>query len=143
VTKYLTADQVIAFHDVLLENFGGLAGIRDKNLLLSALDAPKAAFGGEEMYPSNFEKAAAYLFHLARNHPFNDGNKRTAYVATLAFLKANHTPIRFQIKNLEQIVIDVANGKLEKNQLAHFLKNGNLPKKKSISKRTQRAKNKT
>ena len=126
MTKYLTAEQVIAFHDILLEEFGGLSGIRDKNLLHSALDAPKASFGGKEMYPTIYEKAAAYLYHIARNHPFNDGNKRTAYVAALAFLNANHAPIKFQISNLEQIVVDVANGKLDKEKLAHFFKNGIL-----------------
>ncbi len=126
MTQYLTADQVISFHDILLENFGGLPGVRDKNLLHSALDAPKASFGGKEMYPSIHEKAAAYLYHLARNHPFNDGNKRTAYVAALAFLKANHAPIKFKISQLEQVVIDVANGKIEKEKLADFFKNGTL-----------------
>ena len=126
--KYLTADQVISFHDTLLENFGGLRGIRDKNLLYSALEAPKAAFGGQEMYPSIHKKAAAYLYHLARNHPFNDGNKRTAYVAALAFLKANHASIKFKIKYLEQIVVDVAQGKVDKEALAQFFENGILPK---------------
>jgi len=129
VTKYLTADQVIKFHDVLLKNFGGLPGIRDRNLLHSALEAPKASFSGKDMYPSNYEKAAAYLYHLARNHSFNDGNKRTAYVATLAFLEVNHVLIKFKMSHLEQIVIDVANGMINKESLAHFFKTGILPKK--------------
>ncbi|MBI5346920.1 MAG: type II toxin-antitoxin system death-on-curing family toxin [Chlamydiae bacterium] len=113
---------------MLLKSFGGLPGIRDKNLLHSALEAPKASFDGKDMYPSIYEKAAVYLYHLAKNHPFIDGNKRTAYVAALAFMKANHAPIRFSIKNLEQIVIDIADGKLGKTPLIHFFKNGILPK---------------
>jgi len=120
--KYLTADQVIKFHNELLDKFGGLQGIRDENLLHSALEAPKMSFGGEEMYPSVFEKAAAYLYHLAKNHPFYDGNKRTAYVATLAFLKVNHAPIRFPIEDLEQVVVDVADGKMDKEKLIQFFK---------------------
>lgn len=124
MTKYLTADQVMSFHDTLLENFGGLSGVRDKNLLYSALEAPKASFGGKEMYPSIYEKAAAYLYHLARNHPFNDGNKRTAYVAALAFMETNRAPIKFKISRLEQIVVDVAHGKISKEELTHFFKTG-------------------
>ena len=128
MTKYLTADQVIAFHDILLKKFGGLAGVRDANLLHSALEAPKASFGGKDMYPSIYEKAAAYLYHLAKNHPFNDGNKRTAYVTALAFLKANQASLKFKIALLEPIVVATANGKLDKEQLAGFFKTGKLPK---------------
>lgn len=128
MTKYLTADQVIELHDVLLENFGGLSGVRDKNLLYSALEAPKASFGGKEMYPSIYEKAATYLYHLARNHPFNDGNKRTAYVVALTFLRVNRIPFKFKLSQLEQVVIDVAHGKIDKEALITFFKEGKLPK---------------
>jgi death on curing protein len=128
VTKYLTADQVIIFHDILLKKFGGLPGIRDTNLLHSALESPKASFEGKEMYPSIYEKAAAYLYHLAKNHPFNDGNKRTSYVTALAFLKSNETPIKFKISDLESVVVATANGKLDKEHLTRFFKNGKLPK---------------
>jgi len=127
--KYLTANQVISFHDDLLDNFGGLPGIRDKKLLLSALHAPKASFNGQEMYPTICEKAAVYLYHIAKNHPFNDGNKRTAFVATLAFLKANHTAIKFKTTDLEQLVVDVANGNISKDRLAQFFQYGELPEK--------------
>lgn len=125
--KYLTVNQVISFHDDLVNNFGGLLGIRDKNLLISALQAPKASFDGKEMYPSIYEKAAVYLYHIAKNHPFNDGNKRTAYVAVLAFLKANHAAIKFKTMNLEQIVVEVANGSISKDKLAQFFQHGKLP----------------
>lgn len=127
--KYLTYQQVISIHDDLLKNFGGLPGIRDKNLLLSALEMPKASFGNKKMHPSIFQKAAAYLYHLVQNHPFNDGNKRTAYVVVLVFLEINHAPIKFKINNLEQIVLNVANGKLHKPQLGHFFKYGRLSQK--------------
>ena len=122
--KYLTVDQVIAFHDTLIEKFGGLSGIRDKNLLYSALSAPKASFGGKDMYSSISEKAAVYLYHIAKNHPFNDANKRTAYVTALAFLKANRSPIKFELGQLETIVVSVANGKITKEELICFFQNG-------------------
>jgi len=126
--KYLTAAQIITIHDELLEDFGGLAGIRDKNLLFSALEIPKTSFGNKKIYPSLFEKASAYLYHLIKNHPFNDGNKRTAYVAALVFLTINQAPIKFKINDLEQIVINVANGKINKEKLTHFFKFGTLSK---------------
>lgn len=75
--EFLTIEQVIELHDELLNRYGGLPGIRDKNLLFSAIDAPKVAILGQEMYSSVFDKAAAYLYHLVCNHPFNDANKRT------------------------------------------------------------------
>ena len=127
MTKYLTSNQVIEFHDELLKKFGGLPGVRDKNLLHSALDAPKAAFGGQEMYPTIYAKAAAYLYHLTRNHPFNDGNKRTAFVATIAFLQGNHAKIRFAMAALEHVVVEVAHGKVSKEKIEHFLKTGTIP----------------
>jgi len=73
-----------------------LPGVRDNNLLHSALEMPKLSFGGQEIYPTVYEKAAAYLYHIARNHPFIDGNKRTAYFVTRAFLVANNAPKLFK-----------------------------------------------
>ena len=124
MTKYLTVDQVVHLQGDLLTQFGGLPGIRDQNLLYSALEAPKMAFGGSEMYPSIFEKAAAYLYHLIKNHPFNDGNKRTAFVSTLAFLEINQVKISFKISDLEEIVVEVANGHIGKKELARFFESG-------------------
>lgn len=93
--KYLTLEEILEIHDEMLIRFGGLAGIRDANLLHSVIETPKAAMFGQEMYPSIYEKAAIYLYLITRNHPFNDGNKRTAYVVTLLFLKA--TTRKFQL----------------------------------------------
>ncbi len=70
------------------------------------------------------------MYHIAKNHPFNNGNKRTAYVAVLAFLKANHATIKVKATDLEQIVVDVANGNISKDNLAQFFQHGKLPKKK-------------
>lgn len=84
------------------------------------MQAPKISFNCKEMYPSIFEKAAVYLYHIAKNHPFNDGNKRTAYVAALAFLKVNNAPIKFKTTELEKIVVEVANGNISKEKLIQF-----------------------
>jgi len=124
--EYLTIEQVIELHDEMLKRYGGLAGIRDKNLLWSAIDAPKAAMFGQEMYPSVYEKAAAYLYHLVCNHPFNDANKRTGFAVTLVFLEVNSVKQAFQKEDLENLVIEVAKGKETKERIAKFLKYGSL-----------------
>lgn len=125
--EYVSVEQVLEIHKVMLEKFGGLQGVRDKNLLLSALESPKASFGGYDLYPSIFEKAAAYLFHLTRNHPFNDGNKRTAYFVTVLFLESNNIKSPYKKTDLEDLVVLTAEGKVSKEQLAFFLETGKMP----------------
>ena len=86
--RYLTADQVIWFHEQALR-FGGASGVRSEQLLMSALGQPEQSAFGEDAYPTVAEKAAAYGFFLAENHPFVDANKRTAAIAMLVFLDLN------------------------------------------------------
>lgn len=124
--EYLTPEQVIELHDELLERYGGLPGIRDKNLLWSAVDAPKAALFGQEMYPSIYAKASAYLYHLICNHPFNDANKRTGYTATLVFLEINEVKQIFKKEDFEALVLEAAKGKITKEEIARFLERGEL-----------------
>ncbi|MBS0621121.1 MAG: type II toxin-antitoxin system death-on-curing family toxin [Verrucomicrobia bacterium] len=137
--KYLTVDQVIYVHDHLLSQHGGLAGIRDLGLLISALEMPKSAFHGEEIHPTLFDKAAAYLFHIARNHPFNDGNKRTAAFAACLFLRINNFSLKIDQTEYELIVIATAEGLLSKPQIRTFLANASKKgKKKGLSKKRKR-----
>ena len=84
MTVYLSLDEVLAIHARSIETFGGSFGIRDSGLLDSALAMPGAAFGGEELHATLFEKASAYAFHVAKNRPFVDGNKRTALATSWA-----------------------------------------------------------
>lgn len=118
--RYLTLEQLISIHDACIVAFGGLSGIRDANLLASALEAPRTSLFGEEMHPSVYDKAAAYLYHIVQNHPFNDGNKRTGLSASLLFLNTNGIKIQFNDKDLEAIVIQVAQGQLTKSKIAYF-----------------------
>jgi death-on-curing protein len=111
-------------HDAFIEKFGGLKGIRDVNLLLSAIETPKAAMFGEDLYPTVYDKAAAYLFHIVQNHPFNDANKRTGFGATYLFLKANGIPILLADEAFENLVIEVAKGKVSKQEIARLLEHG-------------------
>jgi death-on-curing protein len=122
--KYLTLEEVIEMHDVFIEKFGGLKGIRDTNLLLSAIETPKAAMFGEDLYPTVYDKAAAYLFHIVQNHPFNDANKRTGFGTTYLFLRANRVPILLSDEAFEKLVIEVAKGKINKGEIARILEYG-------------------
>lgn len=122
--EYLTIEQVIELHDEMLKRYGGLPGIRDKNLLWSAIDAPKAAMFSQEMYPSVYEKAAAYLYHVVCNHPFNDANKRTGYAVTLVFLEVNNAKQVFKKEDLENLVVEIAKGKETKERITKFLETG-------------------
>src|SRR5436853_5525532 len=87
--QFLTLRDVLILHDLSLETFGGEAGVRDQGLLESALAQPAQSFSSQYLHQFPTEMAAAYGYHLARNHPFFDGNKRTAWLATQTFLDDN------------------------------------------------------
>lgn len=122
--KYLTLEQVLKMHDTFIEKFGGLQGIRDMNLLLSSIETPKMVIFGQDLYPTIYNKAAAYLYHIVQNHPFNDGNKRTGFGAVYLFLKANQVKILFDDESLENLVIEVAKGKKTKEEISYFFEHG-------------------
>lgn len=87
-----------------LEDHGGLPGIRDKGLLISAVEMPRASMFGEYLHKTIYDKAAAYLFHIVQNHPFNDGNKRTGALTTILFLEENGIEIIFTDIDYEEVV---------------------------------------
>jgi len=94
------------------------------NLLLSAIETPKAAMFGNDLYPTVYNKAAAYLYHIVQNHPFNDANKRTGFGAAYLFLKANDVAILFDDESFESLVIEVAQGKKTKEEISYFFEHG-------------------
>lgn len=112
MTVYLTLEQVVAVHDRALQRYGGTAGIRDAGALASALGQPAQEAFGAELYPTLTEKAAAYLFFLARNHPFVDGNKRTAYLAAATFLLMNGRQFGGTTDEAFELVLKTAQGEL-------------------------------
>lgn len=87
--RFLTVEAVEAIHQEVLAAHGGMPGLRDRALLEAAVAAPQATYGGEALIKDVIDIAAAYLYYLCRNHPFNDGNKRTALATSLVFLEAN------------------------------------------------------
>ena len=118
---HLDAEAVIAIHGEVLAAHGGSPGLRDQGLLESAVAAPQASFGGELLIQDPVEVAAAYLFYLCRNHPFVDGNKRTALAAALVFLQQNGMlkdpgmPAR-NVDGWEALVLDVAASRIDREE---------------------------
>ena len=115
---FLTIDEVLALHANQIERYGGSLGVRDVGLLQSALGVPEATFGGALLHPSLPEVAAAYLFHLVRDHPFVDGNKRTGLMAMIAFLGLNGFRLRTDPGGLGELVLGVAEGRISKAEVA-------------------------
>jgi death-on-curing protein len=120
---YLTLDEVLAIHAHQITRYGGRPWIRDRGLLESAIAMPRASFGGDELHASLHEKGAAYLFHLVKNHPFIDGNKRVGLAACLVFLRLNAVEIEATDDELVELVYGVAEGRLSKSAAAVFLAN--------------------
>ena len=113
---HLSVENVLEIHAEVVRAFGGAEGIRDRGLLESAVAAPQATFGGESPFADLVEIAAAYLFYLCRNHPFVDGNKRTAMAAAIVFLRLNEVEPVEDNEDWEALVIDVAASKLERDE---------------------------
>lgn len=119
---FLTKDQVVLIHQRMIAGFGGDPGIRDDGLLQSAVAMPAARFSGELLHKGIPAMAAAYLFHLCRNHPFVDGNKRTAIVAAEVFVRLNGRSLSATDDELEQITVGVAEGSVSKKEVIAFFR---------------------
>jgi death-on-curing protein len=119
---HLTVEIVLEIHREALERFGGLDGVREPALLESAIAAPQATSGGESLYHDVVEIAAAYLFYLCRNHPFNDGNKRAALGACLVFLKLNHVEPAPDGDWWEALTLGIASGELTRDEATRRLR---------------------
>jgi death-on-curing protein len=118
-----TVEAVKAIHREVLQAHGGSAGIRDEGLLDSAVAAPQATMMGKPMILDPVEVAAAYLFYLCRNHPFIDGNKRTALATCLVFLSENGLlkQERLDMDIWEQLVLDVAASRIDREETTRRL----------------------
>lgn len=121
IPNFLTLPEVLALHDDQNFCFGGTSGLRDVGLLESALAQPQATFGGELLHATIYEQAAAYLFHLAMNHPFLDGNKRTAFAVMDAFLRLNGYQLNLSDDQTYQLVLDVVQKIVNKEELGDRL----------------------
>lgn len=120
--KYLSVKDVLLLHNMAVDESGGSHGLRDLGLLESAVERPKASFGGQDLYPNIFLKAGALIHGLLRNHPFVDGNKRTSMFSAMTFLEINGYQFDARQKEVVNFALKVENEKLEVEEIAKWLK---------------------
>jgi death-on-curing protein len=119
--RFLGLDEVLALHVDQIERYGGKEGVRDLGLLESAVAVAEASFGGDYLHATLPEMAAAYLFHIAQNHAFIDGNKRVAAAAMFMFLYLNDLELRCSEDELVELTLGVARGEITKAEVAVFV----------------------
>ncbi len=117
----LTKKQILMFHSQLVKAYGGSDGIRDENLLESALESPFQSFDGKELYPSIQAKAARLCYGLVKNHAMVDGNKRIGAHAMLVFMEINGYDLEYSQKELIDLILGVAAGKKDCADILHWL----------------------
>ena len=119
--EFLDQASVLRIHERQIRKYGGTSGVRDMGLLESALAQPQATFGGTLLHLTIYEQAAAYLYHLAMNHPFLDGNKRTAFAVMDAFLRLNGYQLNLSNDQAYQLVLEVVKKTVSKEDLSDRL----------------------
>jgi death-on-curing protein len=120
--KFLSVDDVLAIHDDTIANEGGSAGLRDPGLLVSAVLMPQQQFGGVFLHDDLGAMAAAYLFHIASNHPFIDGNKRAAAMSSLVFPDVNGVQTLPSSAEMADVTLRVASGQMGKSELTDWMR---------------------
>ena len=118
--KFLTLSEVLLILEDQIRNYGGIYGVRDINLLSSAIYMPESTFDGKYLHKTIPAMAAAYAFHICQNHPFIDGNKRAALASSLVFLDINGFEFTCKNETLYNEIMDLAKGNINKNELIDF-----------------------
>ena len=119
---HLGIDIVREIHAEVIKQFGGANGMRNENLLVSAVLTPQSSFGGKSPYADIVEIAAAYLFYICKNHPFVDGNKRTAMMAAIVFLRLNGIEPLPDSVEWERLMLDVASSQIARDETTRRLR---------------------
>jgi len=119
---FLTIAEVVEIHSDQINRYGGSQRIRDMNLLSSAIAMPHVSFHGEFLHNNIYEMAAAYAFHICKNHPFVDGNKRTALASALVFLEVNGVNISDPKGRLYEDMLALTEGKVKKDEFVEILR---------------------
>ena len=119
--KLLSKRHILMLHHDLIQNYGGTEGMRDENLLDSAINSPLQSFDGTGLYPSLFEKAARLGFGLIKNHPMLDGNKRLGAHSMLTFLNINGVILKWTQEDLINITLAIASGEKQYEDLLQWI----------------------
>jgi death-on-curing protein len=120
--RYLSLEELLELHRLVLEQSGGLNGVRDLGGLESSLAQPQMTFGGQELYPSLAEKAAALGFSLVCNHPFVDGNKRVGHAAMETFLVLNGWELEAGVDEQEQVILRLAASSMKRDEFTAWVR---------------------
>jgi death-on-curing protein len=118
--NFLTLSEILLILEDQIRNYGGTYGVRDINLLSSALYVPQSSFNGDYLHKTIPAMAAAYAFHICQNHPFIDGNKRVALASSLVFLDINQYTFNCKEEILYNEMLGVAKGEIKKDELIKF-----------------------
>jgi death on curing protein len=119
--RYLTVNQILHLHSLVIRQSGGSEGIRDRGALESAAAQPQMSFGAVDLYPTLVEKAAALAFSIVTNHAFVDGNKRVGHAAMEVFLVLNGYEIGADVNEQERLFLDLAAGKVTRDDLVEWV----------------------
>ena len=125
--KYVSVEEVIDIHSLIIYRFGGLEGIRDHGSLKSAVNQPRMTFDSIDLYSTIPQKASALCFFIVKNHPFVDGNKRVGYMAMRSFLRLNGFRIRATVDEQEKIIKGLAGGTVTKDEFTKWVENHSEP----------------
>jgi death-on-curing protein len=117
---FLTLSEVLLILEDQIRNYGGIYGVRDINLLSSALYMPQSSFDGQYLHETIPAMAAAYAFHICQNHPFIDGNKRVALASSLVFLDINEYTFNCKDEMIYNEIMNVAKGEIKKDELIKY-----------------------
>ena len=128
--NHLYPKQVIYLYQQIIQQSGGTLGLRNEGLLESAVYRPQASFGGQELYPDLFSKAAALGHSLISNHPFVDGNKRVGFEAMRLMLRLNGVDVHASLEAKFNFVMEIAQGKRTEQAIADWLKQHSRPHRK-------------
>ena len=120
--RYLTLSEVLDLHRLVLQQSGGMAGVRDMNALQSAIAQPEMSFGGQDLYATLAEKAACLGFSIVNNHPFVDGNKRVGHAAMETLLVLNGHELNASTDEQEQTILQLAAGSLGRSEFTEWVR---------------------
>jgi len=120
--KKLSLKQILVLHELEIKKHGGSSDVRDMGMLESAINRPFATYGGNDLYPNLFLKCGALIQSIVKNHPFIDGNKRTAFTSAYITLKTNGIEITAESAQVVKFMMSVANRNLSVDEIAKWLK---------------------
>lgn len=127
MTQYLLPEQILFLHSRLIVETGGAHGVRDLGMLLSALGRSQTTFDNHELYPDLLTKVAALMDSLLRNHPFLDGNKRTAIAAASIFLLINHYQLVVENEEMVRFTLACAQSQVSLVEITHWFQQYSSP----------------